>query len=64
MLTDLAPFDNNDVRLALKYAIDREALVETILRGHGTVGNDHPIGSTRSALKKIIIVAAYRPGGN
>lgn len=44
MHTDVAPFDNNDVRLALKYALDREALVKTILRGHGVVGNDHPIG--------------------
>ncbi len=43
MHTDTAPFDNNDVRLALKYAIDREQLVKTILHGYGTVGNDHPI---------------------
>jgi peptide/nickel transport system substrate-binding protein len=45
MLTDIAPYDNNDVRLALKYAVDREQLVKTILRGYGTVGNDHPIAS-------------------
>ena len=45
MLSDVAPFDNNDVRLALKYAVDREKLVQTILHGHGTVGNDHPISS-------------------
>ena len=43
MRTDTAPFDNNDVRLALKYALDREALLSTVLRGHGAVGNDHPI---------------------
>lgn len=43
MRTDTPPFDNNDVRLALKYAIDREQLVKTILRGYGQVGNDHPI---------------------
>ncbi len=43
MRTDTAPFDNNDVRLALKYAIDREQLVKTILQGYGRVGNDHPI---------------------
>lgn len=46
MHTDVAPFDSNDVRLALKYGIDREALVKTILRGHGVVGNDHPIGQS------------------
>jgi len=44
MRTDMAPFDNNDVRLALKHALDREALLETILLGHGYLGNDHPIG--------------------
>ncbi len=43
MFTDVAPFDNNDVRLALKYAIDREQLVGTILAGYGQVGNDSPI---------------------
>jgi peptide/nickel transport system substrate-binding protein len=43
MLTNVAPFDNNNVRLALKHAVDREALLKTILFGHGTVGNDHPI---------------------
>ena len=45
MRTDQAPFDNNDVRLALKHAIDREAMVDKLLRGYGTVGNDHPIAS-------------------
>ena len=44
MRTDMAPFGNNDVRLALKYGVDREALIKTILRGHGSLGNDHPIG--------------------
>ena len=44
MLTDTPPFDNNDVRLALKYALNREVLLQTILGGHGYLGNDHPIG--------------------
>ena len=43
MRTDMAPYGNNDVRLALKYAVDREQMVQTILRGYGRVGNDHPI---------------------
>ncbi len=43
MRTDTAPFDDNHVRLALKFGIDREALLKTILRGHGALGNDHPI---------------------
>jgi len=45
MRCDTAPYDNNDVRLALKYAVNREQMVKTILRGYGTVGNDHPISA-------------------
>ncbi|RWD52281.1 MAG: ABC transporter substrate-binding protein [Mesorhizobium sp.] len=41
-----APFDNNDLRLALKYAIDREELVQKILMGYGSVGNDFPINKS------------------
>jgi len=45
MRTNTPPYDNNDVRLALKYGVDREQLVKTILRGYGSVGNDHPIST-------------------
>ncbi len=44
MHVDAAPFDDVNVRLALKYALDRQQLVDKILRGYGVVGNDHPIG--------------------
>lgn len=37
------PFDNNDVRLALKYAVNREELLGKIHRGYGSVANDHPV---------------------
>jgi len=43
MHMDIKPYDNNDVRMALKLACDREQMVDKILRGCGTVGNDHPI---------------------
>ena len=46
MFCDSAPFDNIDVRLALKYALDRDEIVQKVLQGHGTKGNDHPIGPT------------------
>jgi peptide/nickel transport system substrate-binding protein len=45
MLADTPPYDNNDVRMGLKYSVDREHLVKTILRGYGRVGNDQPIAS-------------------
>ncbi len=44
MHADTAPFDNVDVRLALKLAMDRAQMVKTILRGYGEAGNDHPVG--------------------
>jgi len=38
-----APFDNVDVRTAFKWAINRQELVDKILLGYGTAGNDDPI---------------------
>lgn len=43
MFCDTKPFDNLDLRLALKYATDREQLMKMMLKGHGSIGNDHPI---------------------
>ncbi|MEQ9259619.1 MAG: ABC transporter substrate-binding protein [Roseovarius sp.] len=40
MHCDTAPFDNVDVRMALKLSINREELVEKITFGAATVGND------------------------
>ena len=61
MRTDRAPFDNNDVRLALKYAVDREALLKTVLRGHGYLGNDHPIGKSQRYFDASIPQREYDP---
>ena len=46
MFCDVAPFDDVNVRLALKHAIDRQEIVDKILFGRGTIANDHPIGPT------------------
>ncbi|MDH3634967.1 MAG: ABC transporter substrate-binding protein [Gammaproteobacteria bacterium] len=43
MFCDVAPFDNVDVRLALKYAIDRKDIVEKIMFGTATIGNDYHV---------------------
>ena len=40
MHMDVAPFDNPDVRMALKLAIDREEIIEKITFGAATIGND------------------------
>ena len=45
MRVDVAPFDNYDLRMAVKLSVDREQLVGKILLGHGAQGNDHPIST-------------------
>ncbi|MFI5015331.1 MAG: ABC transporter substrate-binding protein, partial [Hyphomicrobiales bacterium] len=37
------PFDNVDVRTALKWAINRDDIAKKVFLGHGVVGNDSPI---------------------
>ncbi|MGI9319723.1 MAG: ABC transporter substrate-binding protein [bacterium] len=44
MRTDTAPFDNNDVRLAIKHIVDRQQWLERVVYGYGELGNDSPIG--------------------
>jgi peptide/nickel transport system substrate-binding protein len=61
MFSDHPPYDNNDVRLALKYAIDREALLKTVLRGHGYVGNDNPIGRSIKYFNSDLPQRKYDP---
>jgi peptide/nickel transport system substrate-binding protein len=43
MMVDKAPFDNLELRTALKYALDRAQILKTLFNGYGTLGNDHPI---------------------
>lgn len=43
MRTDKPPFDDNRVRLAMKYAADRRFMLESVLSGFGDLGHDHPI---------------------
>lgn len=40
--TKVAPFDNPEVRRAFKIALDRQALIDTVFDGAGTVGADVP----------------------
>ncbi len=43
MASDRAPFDNPDLRLAVKFALDRDQILQTVMAGFGSVANDHPI---------------------
>ena len=59
MNTTVAPYDNNDVRLGLKYAVDRESIVKTLLRGHGSVGNDQSISPVNRYFDKSLEQRVY-----
>ncbi len=61
MHVDTAPFDDKDLRLALKYAIDREEYLQKVLRGYGTLGNDNPIGQAFRYYADDIPQRAYDP---
>ena len=61
MMCDRPPFDDPDVRLALKYAVDREELLQKLLSGHGYVGNDHPIGKSNRYYAADLEQRAYDP---
>ncbi|WP_166417974.1 ABC transporter substrate-binding protein [Cochlodiniinecator piscidefendens] len=41
MHCDTAPFDNLDLRLAVKYSMDRQQIIDQL--NGGVLGNDHPI---------------------
>ncbi len=61
MRIDREPFDDVDVRLALKYAIDREELLDKLLFGHGYIGNDHPIGRSNRYFAADLEQHSYDP---
>jgi peptide/nickel transport system substrate-binding protein len=61
MRTDMAPFDDNNVRMALKHAMDREDIVDKILRGHGVPGQDTPITPANRFYADDIEHATYDP---
>ncbi|KMK65455.1 ABC transporter substrate-binding protein [Puniceibacterium sp. IMCC21224] len=61
MLTKVAPFDDVNVRRALKYGINRQELVDKILQGHGMPGNDTPIGPANQYFYADMEPLTYDP---
>ncbi|MCV0394000.1 MAG: ABC transporter substrate-binding protein [Rhizobiaceae bacterium] len=73
MFCDTPPFDNNDLRMALKLAMNREELLDKILFGYGSVGNDFPIneayplfpeGIEQRTFDPEAAAAAYKKSGH
>ncbi|MFZ1725576.1 MAG: ABC transporter substrate-binding protein [Albidovulum sp.] len=61
MDTRAAPFTDNNVRQALKFALDRQEMVDKILGGYGSIGNDHPIGPSQRYYNKDLEQHTYDP---
>jgi len=61
MLVDQKPYNDNNVRTALKLAVNREELVKQILRGYGEPGNDHPIAPVNKYHAKDLEQRKYDP---
>ena len=61
MNCEMDPFKSKDVRLALKYGIDRQKIIDTVLHGYGVVGNDHPIARTNPFYNADLPQHAYDP---
>lgn len=59
--TDLPPYDNADVRLAMKLLIDREKYNKIVYKGHSTIGNDHPVGQIYPEYCDEIPIRQYDP---
>lgn len=56
-----APFDNPDVRNAIKYAVDRDAILNKNFFGHGIAGNDNPIAPSVKYAMNPAPVHSYDP---
>lgn len=61
MSCNRAPYDNAHVRQALKYAVNRQELVDKVLLGNGSIGNDHPIGRGQRYFNKDLAQTPYDP---
>lgn len=51
---DRAPSNNQDLNLALAYLVDRKRVLDTVLRGYGTIANDHPFGPQSPYYNKAL----------
>jgi peptide/nickel transport system substrate-binding protein len=61
MNSTMDPYTDNNVRLALKHAINRQEMVDKILFGYGSLGNDHPIGRGQRFYNDELPQTEYDP---
>jgi peptide/nickel transport system substrate-binding protein len=61
MRTDTDPFTDNNIRLAVKYGIKREEILNKVFGGFGYIGNDHPIGQNVQFYNDALPQREYDP---
>jgi len=58
---DTDPYKSNDMRLALKYGIDRQKIIDNVYKGFATLGNDTTVAPSQKYFAKDIPQRAYDP---
>ena len=55
------PFTSNDMRLALKYGIDRQKIIDVVYKGFATIGNDTTVAPSNKYYAKDVPQTVYDP---
>ena len=61
MMCDREPTNDLNFRLAMKHAVNRNSLIDKVLRGHGSIGNDFPVNPAIPMYCKDIPQHDYDP---
>ncbi len=61
MRCDTDPFTDNNLRLAVKYGIKRKEIVDKVLGGYGSIGNDLPISRNQQFFNADLPQREYDP---
>ncbi|MGV3552965.1 ABC transporter substrate-binding protein [Rhizobium sp.] len=59
MDTSVAPYNDPNVRMALKYAMDRDEIMKKVFLGEGSKGNDNPVATIVPFFSDPTPVHAY-----
>jgi peptide/nickel transport system substrate-binding protein len=55
------PFDNKDLRLALKFGLDRKKIIDTVFNGYAQLGNDHTLDAGNPYYNSALPQRPYDP---
>jgi peptide/nickel transport system substrate-binding protein len=61
MMTDRAPTDSNELRLAIKHLQNRERILKLIYKGNGMLANDQPISPVDPMYCDEIPIRSFDP---